>query len=125
MEYRAVTKDDVTYILTEGSAKLQTEQDALDLVAACGENDTQRLLLLQQNLSDDFFRLRTGLAGTVLQKFANYFVSAAAVVSPEKASLGKFGEMVTETNRGRQFRVFTSMQEAEEWLLRVTLMKPF
>lgn len=118
MEYQVVVRDGRKYVCTTGQDRLESEQDALDLVAACGENDTQLLMLMGDNLADDFFRLRTGLAGDVLQKFVNYYIRAVAVVPKDLASRGKFGEMATETNRGEQFGVFSTADEAEEWLLR-------
>lgn len=118
MEYQVVVKDGRKYVCTTGQDRLESEQDALDLVAACGENDTQLLMLMSDNLADDFFRLKTGLAGAVLQKLVNYYIRAVAVVPQDLASRGKFGEMVTETNRGEQFGVFNAVDQAEEWLLR-------
>jgi hypothetical protein len=48
------------------------EQDALDLVALCGENDTNLLMLHADALFEDFFKLKTRIAGMILQKFVNY-----------------------------------------------------
>lgn len=97
-------------------SRIGSEADALDLVGICGEHQIHRLLLHAANLTDDFYNLRTGLAGTVLQKFVNYRIRAAAVLTPELATQGRFGEMVREANRGRQFRVFYDRAEAEAWL---------
>jgi PadR family transcriptional regulator AphA len=98
---------------------LTSEQDALDLVAACAEAGTRRLLIPAGCLNAAFFDLRTGLAGQVLLKFSNYRIHAAAVIAAEIAARGRFGEFVGETNRGSQFRVFPSREDARAWLLRV------
>jgi len=96
---------------------IRTEADALDLIVAGMEKETNLLLLHPGSLSDDFANLRTGLAGSVLQKFINYRVRAA-VVMPEAADLkGRFKELIAESNRGRDFRVFPSREEAEAWLV--------
>ena len=71
---------------------------------------------LQGNLPDAFFQLKTGLAGAVLQRFAIYHVRAAMVVAPELSHQGRFGEMVQEANRGRQFHVANTESEAVDWL---------
>ncbi len=99
-----------------GALCLQSERDALDLVAACGENETSRLLIYAENLAEAFFHLSSGLAGAVLLKFTMYRIKSAAVLTPELATRGKFGEFVLETNRGRDFRVFYSRDEAVRWL---------
>ncbi len=96
---------------------LQSERDALDLVAACGENSTGNLLLPSECLSDDFFRLSTGLAGAVLLKFSLYSIRCAVLITPEQASTGRFGEMVLEANRrNRELHFFGEVETAKRWL---------
>jgi len=99
------------------SGQLLSEADALDLVAACGEAGTQRLMLHAGNLPEAFFDLKTGLLGAVLLKFSNYRILTAVVLIPELVGQGRFAEFAMETNRGRQFRVFYERQAAEDWLL--------
>lgn len=96
---------------------ISSENDALDLVAYCGENDTNRLLLHAVNLHDDFFNLKTGLAGAVLQKFVNYGIKSASVIPRDLSDQGRFREMAVESNRGQHFRIFTDISEAEAWLI--------
>jgi PadR family transcriptional regulator, regulatory protein AphA len=96
---------------------LTGEKDALDLVAACGEAGTQRLLLHADNLTPEFFQLRTGVAGAILLKFSNYRIKVALLLRPEQVGDGKFKDWVLETNRGREFRVFFERVTAEKWLL--------
>jgi hypothetical protein len=115
---RFIEKDEHFYI--EGNSLkcfVKNEQDALDLVAGCGEFGTDKLLLYAENFSIDFFRLRTGLAGIILQKFVNYHIRVAAVIPLEFVNQGHFQDMVLEANRGNQFRVFQVREEAEKWLI--------
>jgi len=116
--YKRIDTDSTWYVESvPGEGQVENENDALDLVAACGENETALLMLHGENLSPDFFQLRTGLAGTVLLKFSNYRIKAAAVVTPDQVGQGKFYEFVLETNRGREFGVFYSREQAERWLV--------
>lgn len=96
---------------------ISNEADALNLVSFCGENDTNKLLLHAANLHEDFFELKTGLAGAVLQKFVNYGIKTAAVIPPEISQQGRFREMALETNRGQHFRIFSEASAAEAWLI--------
>jgi len=98
-------------------ARLSTDQDVLDLIAVCMETDVWRVMLHAEALADDFFKLRTGLAGHMLQKFANYRVKAALVITDETQIKGKMKELVAELNRGSGFRVFAGVGEAEVWLV--------
>ena len=100
------------------SGVIASEADTADLVAACGEYETHRLLIHAANLHADFFHLGTGLAGAVLLKFANYRIKTAALLTPELVNQGRFREMVLEANRSsREFRVFYERKKAEDWLL--------
>lgn len=118
MNYKVVNIGSQKYIQCfPGKKCLETEHDAIDLVAACGENDTQWLMVFADNLSDDFYRLSSGVAGNILLKFSNYHIRVAAVLTPELVNQGRFREMVIETNRGNQFRVFYGTAEAERWLI--------
>ena len=95
---------------------IRCEQDALDLVGICGGLATHKLLLHAGNLTDEFFDLKTGLAGLVLQKLANYSVQTAAVVPHEHLQQGRFSELANESNRNRHFGVFATRDEAITWL---------
>lgn len=120
MNYKVVNKGSRTYIqCIPGETCLTNEQDAINLVASCGENGAQSLLLFGENLSPDFYRLSSGVAGAILLKFAIYQIRVAAVMTPELVNQGKFREMVLETNRGNQFRVFSDFSDAEKWLSEV------
>lgn len=117
MNYRLVEDRAHPYVeVLPGDGLLESEREALDLVAACGEYDTCRLLLPDEILTDDFFNLRTGVAGEILLKFVNYGVRAAAVVPRERVGEGRFAEFVLETNRGKDFRVYNDRENAVSWL---------
>jgi PadR family transcriptional regulator AphA len=118
MNYRVVEQGRKKYIECVPSVKcIENERDALELVVICGENETNRLMLHAENLTEDFYQLRTGVAGEILQKFATYFVKVAAVLSPELVNQGRFRDMVLEANRGRHFHVFYEHEKAEQWLI--------
>jgi hypothetical protein len=119
MEYRFVETEKGNYLeCLPVSGRIENENDALDLVAACGENGTDRLMIHAGNLGDDFYDLKTGLAGSILLKFANYYIKVAAVLTPELGNQGRFREMVLEANRSsREFRGFYDREVAEGRLL--------
>jgi hypothetical protein len=118
MNYKIIETNNKKYIeLFSTISPLNTENDALDLIALCGEADTNLLLLHHSTLSDDFFKLRTGVAGKVIQKFVNYHVKVAAVIPEEIIFKGKFKDMVIEANRNNHFRIYENKIDAEKWLL--------
>ena len=105
--------------LLSSDAPISTDRDASDLIAACHEYGSNRLLLRQAALSPVFFDLESGLAGLLLQKLTNYRIRAVLVASDDSVYRGtRFAELQTETNRGDQFGIFSDRAAAEAWLLR-------
>jgi PadR family transcriptional regulator, regulatory protein AphA len=118
MNFQRMEKNGVIMVeLAAGGGTVKSERDALDLVSACVEHGTNRLLMDAACLPDEFFRLRTGLAGAVLQKLVNYQIKAAVIAPPGAAQQGKFRDFMLETNRGGQFRIFEGREEAIDWLV--------
>ena len=117
MQFHGRTKDYTTYLEgIAGQPLIQQKHEALDIIAICGEYESQRLLLHRENFPDHFFDLKTGCAGHILQKFMNYQIKVAAVL-PITVMRGRFEEMALETKRNQYFRVFHSREEAEAWLI--------
>lgn len=117
MEYKIIEKNNQRYILLDPVGEsVRTEQDAVWLFTICLENQVNRLLIHGERLSDDFLRLRTGIAGIALQKFSTYGIKAAALLDEERTK-GKFKEFLAESNKGHVFRSFPKFEEAEHWLL--------
>lgn len=118
MNYKVIEKDDKRYIeFASSEVQIRTEKDAVDIISACFENDVSLIMLHSEALDDDFFKLRTGVAGAILQKFVNYRFKVALVVSNDEKIRGKFKELLAETNKGNDYRVFNNSAEAEKWLL--------
>ncbi len=117
MEYKIVEKNGQKYVkLDRGGLPVQKEQDALTLLSICAENGTNLLLIQGERLSDEFLRLRTGIAGAILQKFTLYNIKTVAVFDKDKAR-GKFKDFLAESNSGNMFRTYVNFDEAERWLL--------
>jgi PadR family transcriptional regulator AphA len=103
--------------LAKGEAVIRNERDALELAGICGFSGAPRALVHADNLAEEFFDLKTRVAGDVLQKFINYRIRVAAVLSRERIGTGRFSEMVMEANRGDDFRVFDDKEKAIAWLV--------
>ena len=118
MNFNIITKENGRYLdCTPFTGVLSSEKDAIELVSACFSNDTGSLLLHERSVSPDFFNLRSGLAGAVLNKFQIYNIKIALIIEDMELLEGRFGELVMESNKGNEFRVYDSVQAAEEWIL--------
>jgi Domain of unknown function (DUF4180) len=90
--------------------------DASAAVARCLEHRVRGLLFDDGALPPAFFDLRTGVAGDLLQKLANYRIRMAAVVPDPSAHGPRFRELADEANRGRQLRFAAIRADAIAWL---------
>ena len=54
-------------------------QDALDIMADNFFQGINKIVLYEKNINPDFFDLKTGLAGDILQKFSTYNVQLAII----------------------------------------------
>lgn len=118
MNYEIREIDNKKYIeVISTTNPLSTENDALDIISLCWEHDTQFIMIHYAALSEDFFKLKTKVAGNILQKFINYGMKAVAIIPKETTEKGRFREMALETNKGSHFRMYDNKKEAEEWLL--------
>lgn len=117
MNYKVVNKNNSKYIEFDSDLReLSSEQDVLDYISICMENNVYTVMLHSNVLSEDFFNLKTGLAGMALQKFINYNIKAAVIIEDEKKLNERFKEMIMEANKGNQFRTFKNIAAAETWI---------
>ena len=94
--------------------KILSRDDIAEALAASVESGG--LVLDETDLGADFFDLRTGLAGEVLQKFTNYRARLAIVVADDAAHGSRFGELMYEHRAHRCVRFFASAQLARQWM---------
>ncbi|MFI6095178.1 DUF4180 domain-containing protein [Lentzea sp. NPDC051213] len=91
------------------------EQSAVDLMATLWGQDVQWLVLPAARLTDDFFRLRTRVAGGIVQKFQQYGFKAVVVgdIAEHVAASTALRDFVYESNRGRQLWFVTDEAELD------------
>jgi hypothetical protein len=100
-----------------GARLLESPEDAVELIGLCFEHGTQSVLLYAENLTEPFFDLSSGEAGTILQKLRNYHIKLAVVLpSGGTPQTEMFRQMAAEESRGSAFRIFEDKSSAEDWL---------
>ncbi|MDR2183988.1 MAG: DUF4180 domain-containing protein [Clostridiales bacterium] len=76
-------------------------QSALDLIADIDYNDNcQRMAINKGAVTPDFFKLGTGMAGEILQKFANYSKKIAIIGDFSGYASQSLKDFIYECNRG-------------------------
>jgi len=80
-----------------------SERDASDLVGLAMEHGARWLAIPAERLGDEFFRLASGVAGLVTQKFVNYGVGLAVIgnIAEHLDRSKPLRDYVYECNRGR------------------------
>ena len=93
-----------TLVCAPDGPVIGTDRDAVDLIADAHGQGASLVALPVQRLVPEFFRLRTGVAGEIAQKFVNYRMRLAVLgdVSDHLARSETFASFVAETNRGAQ-----------------------
>ncbi len=103
MEYISITKEiisdeDITVILEESFSR-----------------DINKVLIFESAISEKILDLKSGLCGTMLQKFVNYNIKAVFIVD-EKHISDRFNELIFELNKTSHFGFFYSLEEAKKWI---------
>lgn len=98
-----------------------------DLIVGSGEDATQLagelyfggytgVVLHGKNGPPQFFDLKTGLAGEMLQKFSNFRLPLVILGDWQALPGNSLRDFIRECNRGRQVRFVTTLSEALERL---------
>jgi hypothetical protein len=96
---------------------MTTIRSVNDISPALGASVKQGgLVVTEGDLCPEFFDLRTGLAGEVLQKFVNYRARLAIVLADPQAHGERFGELVYEHRTHALVRFFATESDARAWL---------
>ena len=117
MEFRVHNFKIVEFISNE--IILNNPQDLLDLMVLAGEKDANKIILHENNINPDFFELKTGFAGEVLQKAVNYHIKLAIIGDFNKFTSKSLKSLIVESNNGNQFFFVSNIIEAVERLKKV------
>jgi len=79
---------------------ISSVQDAVDLLGELSFDNCSSVILTEINLHPDFFKLQTGLAGDILQKFSNYNFRLAIIGDFSKFKSKNLQDFIRESNKG-------------------------
>lgn len=91
---------------------IQSIEDGTDIVGNMYYQDFAKVILHEKNISTDFFNLKTGMAGEILQKFSNYKIQLAIVGDFNKYNNQSLRDFIFESNKGRQINFVGNLSEA-------------
>ena len=99
--------------------ELRTGGDAVDIMSAASEQRAGLILIPVQRLGDDFFDLRTQIAGEIAQKFSTYGKRVAILgdICQRVAQSKSLAAFVSEANRGDRLWFVASLEELKQRLV--------
>lgn len=115
MEYRIINiKDNIDVVKIEDEKILIfDEQSALDVFMSLAyETGENRFIISKDNLIEDFFDLRTKIAGEILQKIINYRMKLAIIGDFSKYKSKSLRDFIYECNSGKDIFFVENESEA-------------
>ena len=92
-------------------------QSARDLIISVHyEYYAAKIAIYKAAISEDFFRLSTGVAGEVAQAFVNYGCRLAIIGDFSGYTSKPLYDYIYECNKGRHLNFVDDEQEAVKWL---------
>lgn len=100
-------------VIGGGEKVLTGAQAALDLMMTVRyEHGAEKIAIDKRAVADDFFRLGTGVAGDVLQKFVNYRMKLAIFGDFSVYTSKPLQDFIRESNKGRDIFFVQTEDEA-------------
>ncbi|WP_256002030.1 DUF4180 domain-containing protein [Pedobacter deserti] len=94
--------------LVSSDILINNPEDTLQLIVDLYYQDYDRIVVSEKNIAPEFFDLKTGLAGEILQKFVNYKMRLVIVGDFEKYTSQSMKDFIFESNKGIQINFVKS-----------------
>ncbi len=98
--------------LVSDNTEINEVQDALNLMGNAGFHDARKIIVRKEHLHPDFFELRTGMAGEILQKFSTYQVQLAIVGNFSEIKSKSLKDFIYESNKMGRINFLPGREEA-------------
>lgn len=111
--------DSKVAIISSDKIVITNVNDALDVMANLQYNGCDKMLIRKENIIDDFFHLKTKLAGEILQKYVNYRMRIAIVGEFDEYNSKSLNDFIYESNKGKNVLFKKTEAEALEALHKI------
>lgn len=98
--------------VTYNTLIINKKEDGLDLLGNLYFQGFDHVILHKENITPDFFNLKTGIAGEILQKFSNYRVKLAIIGNFAGHQSKSLQDFIFESNKLGQINFCESLEEA-------------
>ena len=87
-------------------------EDGLDLLGNLYYQGFDKIVIHEKNITPDFFDLKSGIAGEILQKFSTYRIRLAIVGDFSKYTSKSLKDFIFESNKSRHINFLSTCSEA-------------
>jgi hypothetical protein len=101
-------------VASDSGLSIRSSSDISEALGEC--LGSEGLILTEHDLAEEFFDLRSGLAGELFQRFTNYRLRVAIVLADSEAYGKRFSELAYEHRSHNMIRFVGSTDEAQAWL---------
>lgn len=113
MKYTFLGKNNASVYIESEDILIYDSQSALDLMmTVIYEKNCSRIILDQNALCEDFFKLSSGIAGDILQKFSNYRTKLAIIGNFSMYTSKPLHDFIYECNKGSDIFFVNSLEQA-------------
>ena len=92
---------------------IQNPQEALELLINCAYQGAEKIIIHAHQLIPDFFDLKTGIAGEILQKVSTYQLRLAIVGDFSQYTSKSLQDFIFESNKMGRVSFVASVEEAK------------
>lgn len=118
MNIKVVNKDNVNIaVISSDDVIINNAQDALDqMIMVRYDYSCDKIIINKKNITEDFYDLKNGIAGEIMQKHINYEMALAIVGEFEQYNSKSLKSLIYESNKGNKIIFKSTEAEAIESL---------
>jgi hypothetical protein len=91
---------------------INSVDDAVNILGNANYLGADSVILKKEHLNPDFFDLKTGIAGDVLQKFSNYQMKLAVIGDFSNIESKSLRDFIYESNKGGRINFLENKEKA-------------
>ncbi|MBB6237727.1 hypothetical protein HDC90_002349 [Pedobacter sp. AK013] len=111
IESHTLNNTNIAEIISE-EIIINNAADGLDLLGNLYYQGFDKIMIHEHNITPDFFDLKNGMAGEILQKFSNYRISLAIIGDFSAYQSKSIKDFIYESNKGKHINFLNSTAEA-------------
>ncbi|WP_316783086.1 DUF4180 domain-containing protein [Pedobacter frigiditerrae] len=105
-------KDTIIAEVTSEDIIINSVEDGLDLLGNLYYQGFDKIVIYEKNITPNFFDLKTGIAGEILQKFSNYRMPLAIIGDFEKYESKSIKDFIFESNKSKHINFVGTLSDA-------------